>query len=156
MWIDEKDSTRGHDLYPETMDAIKNALANLSGDWTADITIATDGTGTFELMAADHEKDREDIVWENGLAVVCVMRYGRAKAEKEMICEVMVTFQTDEGEDHKKELELIVAILYAWVEEEAFANARMAVNVESLLGTEDIHDELKEVRAFIRSSNYRA
>ena len=35
----------------------------------------------------------------------------------------------DGREDYQKELEIITAMLRAWVEEKAFLNARMAVNI---------------------------
>lgn len=47
MWKDEKKNAKGHSLYPETIDAIENLLANLHGDWVAEIAVASGGTTRF-------------------------------------------------------------------------------------------------------------
>lgn len=157
MWTDKNKNAKGHDLYPETVDALQNALVNLNGEWVIEVTIASEHAETFYLMAANQEKDWDDVDWKDGVSVMCVIRYGDVGAEKEDAYEMMVTFQTDEGENHKKELEIIVAMLYAWVEEKSFPNARMAVNVQDLLKVDDVQDYLAESNfpAYIRSRTYQ-
>lgn len=150
MWRDRDKNARGHASYPETVDAIENLLANLNGGWVVEATIASGNTNEiFYLMAADKEVDWDDVDWEEGISVMCVMRYGDEGAEKETAYEVMATFQTDDGEDHQKELEIITAMLRAWVEEEAFPNARMAVNIQDLL-------KVKCLQGYLAESNYPA
>lgn len=157
MWTDEKIATN-NDIYVETVSALNNVLANVTGDWVADVTVMADDNQTFYLLAASRCVAPDQIDWKNGLDVMCVMRYDGEDGEKEDAYNVMATFQTAEGEDHVKEMEMIRAILYAWVEEKAFPNARMAVNVQSLLKVKDIQDYLKKTNfpGYIRSSNYRS
>ncbi len=96
MWKDEKKNAKGHSLYPETIDAIENLLANLHGDWVAEIAVASGGTNEiFYLMAADREVNWDDVDWGEGISVICVMRYGSEGDEKESAYEMMATFQMD-------------------------------------------------------------
>lgn len=158
MWTDENKNAKGHDLYPETVDALQNLLANVNGEWVVEVTVASETAETFYLMASNQERDWDDVDWEEGVSVMCVIRYGDAGAEKETAYEMMVTFQTDDGEDHEKELELIATMLYAWVEEKSFPNARMAVNVQELLRIDDVQEYLADSNfpAYIRSRTYRS
>lgn len=158
MWKDEKKNAKGHSLYPETIDAIENLLANLHGDWVAEIAVASGGTNEiFYLMAADREVNWDDVDWGEGISVICVMRYGSEGDEKESAYEMMATFQMDGREDYQKELEIITAMLRAWVEEKAFLNARMAVNIQDLLRIKGLHDYLVDSNypAYICSRQYR-
>jgi len=156
MWMDKANYERGHEIYHETMNALCNALANINGKWVLEAAVTVEDSDMFYLMAADHAMDWYEVEWQGGLSVTCAVRYGSGSEEKEIVCEMMATFQTDEGEDHKKELELLIAMLKAWVEEKVFPNARMAVNVRELLGVEDIQDILAELNfpAYVRSSSY--
>lgn len=157
MWTDKNKNAKGHDLYPETVDALQNMLVNLNGEWVVEVTIASETAEAFYLMAANQEKDWDDVDWGEGVSVMCVIRYSGEEEEREAAYEMTVTFQTDEGEDHEKELEIIAAMLYTWVEEKSFPNARMAVNVQDLLKVDDVQDYLKESNfpAYIRSRTYR-
>lgn len=156
MWIDQEENTRGHDLYPETVDAIENLLANLNGSWAVEVTVASDGTNeVFYFMAADHKVDWDEVDWGKGISVMCAMLYGDEGAEKEATFEVMATFQTDASEDYQKELEIITAMLHAWVEEKVFPNARMAVNIQDLLKVRELHDHLVNYPAYVWAREYR-
>lgn len=151
MYVDKANS-RGAKVYPETTRTVDNALMGVVGDWEAEVIVATDRDEVFYARMADSQKDLSRVNWKDGLKVVCAMRHGEGKKEREVIYEVMATFQTSEGEDHVRELDLIFAVLYAWVQEKAFPNARMAVNVQELLRVNDIHDYLEEINfpAFVK------
>lgn len=152
VWMD-KTNADVHNEFPRAARAVNDTLIGIAGDWEADVVIATDDDELFYARAASCQKDLDKVKWSDGLKVICVMRYGKGKTEKEVVFEVMATFQTPQGEDHERELELIVAVLRAWVEEKAFPYARMAISVRDLLEVSDVHDYLEKMNfpAFIRS-----
>lgn len=156
MWTNERIATN-HETYVETAEALENVLANASGNWVADLTVATDDGEEFYLMASDRSKRSESVDWKEGLSVIFVMRYDGEDGEKEEVYEMSATFQTAEGEDHVKEMEMIRAALNAWVEEKVFPNARMAINVRNLLGVEDVQDYLESTYfpGYIRAHDYQ-
>lgn len=158
MWFDKRDNAKGHENYPGVLEALQDALAQLNGAWVMEATIARNsGTQTFYMLAADREVSWEEIELEDGLSVICAMRYGEEGAEDEDECDVAVVFQNDEGENHEKELELITTMLYALVEEKAFPNARMALYVRDLLRVDDVQKYLADSNypAYIRSRAYQ-
>ncbi len=152
MHVDKLNS-RGAKKYPATARTVENALIGIVGEWEAEVMVATDKDEAFYTRMSDSQKDLSKVSWKDGLKVVCAMLYGDGKKEREVIYEVMVTFQTPEGEDHVREVDLILAVLRAWVREEAFPNARMAVNVQRLLPVSDIHGYLEKINfpAFIKN-----
>lgn len=155
LWTDAK-VAENHEKYPITVEAIENTLANENRDFTANVTIATEAGKEFCLLSSNREKESDEIKWKGGLDVICVIRYGESGHEQEEVYDVEATFWTPDGEDHEKELEMIVATLYAWVEEKVFPNARMAVNVRNLLRVKDVQGYLEETNfpAYIRSRDF--
>ncbi len=155
MWIN-RETAKGHEVYLGTIEGANNILANLTGEWTLEVAVVMDDTETLYMMASNREKEWDEVKWEKGLSVMCVMRYNEEKVEKEVTLEMMVTLQTDEGENFEKEMEILVAMLRAWVEEKVFPNARMAVNARELLGIKEIQKSLVEINlpAFIWSKGY--
>lgn len=157
MYIDVNTMNSGGDRkYSKTARAVSDTLIGIVGDWEAEVVIATEEDEAFYMRMSNYQKDLNQVKWKDGLKVVYVMRYGDGKKEREIIYEVMATFQVSEEEDHVRELDLILAVLRAWVQEKAFPNARMAINVRGLLGVNDIHDYLEEIHfpAFIRDPSH--